>query len=67
MTFESEVAARKAMVRATHPLMRKREEVPDPAMIPFSQALAMELEMKEDLEARLIKVKANIKSLRDCA
>lgn len=60
-------AERKIMVRSSHPLMRKKEEIPDPSMIPFSQALAMELEMKEELEARLITVNANIRSLRDCA
>lgn len=61
------VAERKVMVRSSHPLMRKQGEDPAPAMIPISQALAMELEAEEDLEIRLAQVKANIKALRDCA
>jgi hypothetical protein len=55
------------MVRSTHPLMQKRADGPAPTMIPISQALAMELEAKEEIEARLAQVKANIRALRDCA
>lgn len=61
------VAERKVMVRSSHPLMKKRNEDPAPAMIPIAQALAMKLEAKEDLEIRLAQVKANIRALRDCA
>lgn len=61
------VAERKVMVRSSHPLMKKRDEDPAPAMIPISQALALELEAQEDLEIRLAQVKANIRALRDCA
>ena len=64
MSFESEVAARREMVRATPPLMQREE--PKPTLIPTDQALAMELEAKEDLEARLIQINPNIKNLRDC-
>jgi hypothetical protein len=61
------VAARNKMVRESHPLMQKRAGDPAPTMIPISQALAMELEAKEELESRLAQVKANIRNLRDCA
>lgn len=61
------VDGRRAMVRASHPIMKARLEDPAPAMIPVSQALAMELEAEEDLEIRLAQVKANIRALRDCA
>lgn len=60
-------AERKSMVRSSHPLMKKQGEDPAPAMIPISQALAMELEARYDLEIRLAQVNANIRILRDCA
>lgn len=64
ITFEEEVAARREMVRATHPLFNHKE--PIVTIIPNDQALASALEEKEDLEVRLKMVNATIKALRDC-
>jgi len=54
------------MILTTHPLMQKRGEEPGPSMIPIPQALAMELEIAEDLEAQLATTRQNIQHLRDC-
>jgi len=65
--FEEQVAARRAMVRQTHPILSRMREEPAPSLIPIEQALAMELEARDDLRARLAICEANIKVLRDCA
>jgi hypothetical protein len=61
------VTARRAFVARTHPLLRAKAEEPGPSLIPADQALAMELEARDDLRARLAICEANIKVLRDCA
>ena len=61
------VAIRRAFVARTHPLLRAKAEEPGPSLIPADQALAMELETRDDLRARLAICRANIKVLRDCA
>jgi hypothetical protein len=58
---------RKIMIRRAHPLIAKGDEEPAPSLIPVEQALAMELEARDDLRARLAICEANIKVLRDCA
>ena len=61
------VAARRAYVVRTHPLLRARAEEPGPSLIPADQALAMRLEDEEELEGMLASTRAEIKILRDCA
>lgn len=61
------VAARQAMLLRTHPIHTRRDEDIPPSMIPVDQALAMELEIRDDLEARLVITNQNIRALRDCA
>lgn len=61
------VAARRKMVMESHPIHARRDEETPPSMIPVDQALAMELEIRDDLEARLVVVNQNIRALRDCA
>ena len=61
------VAARRSMVLRTHPIHARRDEEIPPSLIPVDQALAMELEIRDDLEARLVITNQNIRALRDCA
>ena len=61
------VAARRAFVARTHPLLRARTEEPGPSLIPADQALAMRLEDEDELEEMLANTRAEIKILRDCA
>lgn len=61
------VAARRAFVVRTHPLLRAKAEEPGPSLIPADQALAMRLEDEEELEEMLANTRAEIKILRDCA
>lgn len=60
-------AARRIMVQNSHPILGRMHEEPAPTLIPVAQALAMELEVIEDLEARLAVARQNVKALRDCA
>lgn len=61
------VALRRSMVLRTHPIHARRDEEIPPSMIPVDQALAMELEIIEDLESRLVIAHQNVRALRDCA
>ena len=61
------VAARRAMLLRTHPIHARRDEDVAPTLIPVDQALAMELEIIEDLEGRLAIAHQNVRALRDCA
>jgi len=61
------VTARRAFVVRTHPLHARRDEDVAPTLIPVDQALAMELEIIEDLEGRLAIAHQNVRALRDCA
>lgn len=61
------VAARRIMVQNTHPILSHMHDEPGPTLIPIAQALCMELEIVEELEARLNMAKQNVKALRDCA
>jgi len=61
------VAIRRAFVARTHPLHARRDEDVAPTLIPVDQALAMELEIIEDLEGRLAIAHQNVRALRDCA
>jgi hypothetical protein len=61
------VAARRAFVLRTHPIHARRDEDVAPTLIPVDQALAMELEIIEDLEGRLAIAHQNVRALRDCA
>ena len=61
------VAARRAFVARTHPLLRAKAEEPGPSLIPADQALAMRLEDEEELVRMLANSRAEIKILRDCA
>lgn len=61
------VAARRAFVARTHPLLRARTEESGPSLIPADQALAMRLEDEDELEEMLANTRAEIKILRDCA
>ena len=60
------VAARRAFVARTHPLLRAKAEEPGPSLIPADQALAMRLEDEDELEEMLANTRAEIKILRDC-
>ena len=60
------VAARRKMVMESHPIHARRDEEIPPSLIPVDQALAMELEIRDDLEARLAIANQNIRALRDC-
>jgi rubrerythrin len=64
MTFEEEVAARRAMVRATHPLMGK---VPHPTrtLIPVEQAICQIQEAIDCYEEKLNRLYAEMRILRD--
>ena len=61
------VAARRSMLLRTHPIHARRDEDVAPTLIPVDQALAMELEIIEDLEGRLAIAHQNVRALRDCA
>ena len=61
------VSARRAMLLRTHPIHARRDEDVAPTLIPVDQALAMELEIIEDLEERLAIAHQNVRALRDCA
>lgn len=61
------VAARRSMLLRTHPIHARRDEDVAPTLIPVEQALAMELEIIEDLEGRLAIAHQNVRALRDCA
>ena len=61
------VAARRSMLLRTHPIHARRDEDIPPSLIPVEQALAMELEIIEDLEKRLAIAHQNVRALRDCA
>lgn len=61
------VAARRSMLLRTHPIHARRDEDVAPTLIPVDQALAMELEIIEDLEERLAIAHQNVRALRDCA
>ena len=60
-------AARRSMLLRTHPIHARRDEDVAPTLIPVDQALAMELEIIEDLEGRLAIAHQNVRALRDCA
>jgi hypothetical protein len=55
------------MVLQNHPILSHMHDEPKPSFIPIPEALAMALEEKENLQARLLVLHSNIKSLRDCA
>lgn len=59
------VAARRSMLLRTHPIHARRDEDIPPSLIPVPQAIAMEMETIEDLEARLAIANHNLKALRD--
>ncbi len=61
------VAARRSMLLRTNPIHARRDEDVAPTLIPVDQALAMELEIIEDLEKRLAIANHNLQVLRDCA
>jgi len=65
--FFSEVAARRAMVCRTHPILKTRGQEIQACHIPPEQALAFRLEEREVLEAQLRINEAEIKILRDCS
>lgn len=56
------VAARREMVRTSHPLMRM-DKTPTQSMIPTERALELEIEARDDLRARLAIAEANIQAL----
>jgi len=62
-----EVRARKIMVMNSHPLHAHRDEDPLPTRIPPEQALSLLLEAKEQYEARLKEIEAELAILRDMA
>jgi len=59
------VAARRSMLLRTHPIHARRDEDIAPSLIPVEQALAMELEIIEDLEGRLAIAHQNVRALRE--
>jgi len=59
------VAARRSMLLRTHPIHARRDEDIPPSLIPLPQAIAMEMETIEDLEARLAIANHNLRVLRD--
>lgn len=58
---------RHQMVMENHPILAKMHETPAPTMIPVEQALAMDLEARDQYRQRLAEIEAEIKILRDCA
>ncbi len=65
MSFEDEVAARREMVRATHPLMQKDENRQTKIIIPVEQAIAQVQEAIECYEEKLDQLYTELKILRD--
>jgi len=53
------------MLLRTHPIHARRDEDIPPSLIPVEQALAMELEIIEDLEGRLAIAHQNVRALRE--
>jgi rubrerythrin len=64
MTFDEEVAARKVMVKNTHPLMGKTPQ-PTRTLIPVEQAICQIQEAIDCYEGKLNQLYAEMKILRD--
>ena len=64
MKFDEEVAARKAMVRASHPLLDKEIEA-QRILIPVDQKIAQIQEAIDCYEGKLNQLYAEMKILRD--